>query len=351
MKTLHFPRLSRATVYFAMAIMVIFLLPCVSGRTATAKPVSLDMSQPNMGLRDPMEIAWPYEDEFSYEVNLNGAFSPLDKPGKETFTSEYTAGETGGIFMERYELRAAMMLADTSAVVDFDEHRMIKEIRNKLGIKFIGSGTSEDEGFDATHTFDGSRLNINAGFYGSNLPDDALRAEIKIGGPDDGCFLFGGSDLPGCLALLLSSVDIDGDEPVEVWTYNGGDWILGFPTVGIFRFMRLGIVPIENASAEAQKWYNRTRDKYDDWVPGDDVRVVILENLGDTFSYFYEDKSAIAEVEDLMPAYPGEGPFAAAYIDAEGRLIRIEQPSGLLADLSVLKKIGPEGPWWGTKGE
>jgi hypothetical protein len=338
-----------ALVFLAMAIT--FLFAGTGNSIADAKDKGLDYSLPNTGLKNPTDITWPYADQYSYEVNLNGPFSPFEKPTKEIFSSEYLPEADGGIFIEQYELRTAFMIAETAAEIEFDEHRLIKSIENNLGIKFVGSGYTADEGFEAVHTFDNGKLHIEAGFFGANLPEDALKAEVRLPAPDDGCYLFGGSDLPGTLAFLLSAIDLDGEEPVEVWTYNGGDWILGYPTVGIFRFMRLGIYPYESASADTREWWEDIREDYDDWQPADDVRIVILENLGDSVSFFNEGDEMTPEVEDMLPVYPEIGPFAAAYIDGKGRLIRIEQPSGLLGDLSVLDKIGAGGSWWGDKGE
>lgn len=325
-----------SAVFFSMVI----LLCCVISPTGVgaADRGDTDFSSPNTGLKEPVDIIWPYEDEFMYQMEPDGPFNTLDMKSKVESVSYYDTGEDGGSLVEQYMLKGYGMSLTTTATVEFDKHRRIEALNTKHEIEYAQPLMGDDgSGMDITYEPEKGKMYIPM-------------ADMEIDVPKDGFFSFTGSDSPGQLALMLSAVDLDGDEPVKVWSFNGGDWILGEPTLGIFRFTRVAITPYEDCSPTTQRWWQNTRDDYDDWQPPDDVRTYILEIEQSKYIYYIEGEGdSHPDLESTIALYPTEGPYAAVYIDDKHRLIRIEQPTGLMSTLAELKNIGGKKPWWGKE--
>ncbi len=295
-----------------------------------------DFNLPNTGLKDPGEIIWPYEDEFTYEMVPDGPFNTFDMKNNIKAVSSYDIDEFTSRLVEEYEVRGYGASMVTTTTIDFDERRCVRILDTKHSLDFSQPVplTEDEKGLQVVYEPRNGKMFI-------------AKADSEIDVPKDGFFSFVGSDAPGLLALAISALDLDGDEPVTVWTFNGGDWILGEPTVGVFRFMRVGITPFEDCTPKVKRWWENQRDYYDDWEPPEDVKTYILEIEASKYAFYVEGENYMAELESTVNLYPNVGPYAAIYMDDENRLVRVEQPTGLLATLAELKKIGSRKTWWG----
>jgi len=145
--------------------------------------------------------------------------------------------------------------------------------------------------------------------------------------PDDGFFFAGGTATPGLTALLLSALDIEDGKTATVWLINP-EMPMAKSTDMPTGFFRADICRLDKSSDEIRETWEESRETYKNWRPGGDTKTYALYPL---------------------PYDPGKsGGLYFAYVDHDGRLIRIEELGSPEPISVVLKKTQKKNKsWWG----
>lgn len=319
------------------------------------------LSTKNMGLKDPDDITWPYGEEFTYKLVVrNEIKDDLGMPVKSTSRSYYETANSGGTFKEELTIRSKYEHGLLGAKVTFDVNRKVRGLNLYIEMKEAMHGMGGSETIRIGFRFeeqDGITelyLDVPPELVEDGFP--LINDIIEFDTPDDGYFYFTGADTPGFVALLLSAVDIDGKKPVKVWVFNSSLFLLIGEEAEELRdpedfLTYVTISDLNECPDETKEWWEDSRKYFNNWKPSLGVRTIIFEGNTDTFYPFYDESWYFTEDADIPDTYMPYGPFAVAYVDEEGRMIRFEQPGGFLCKTAMLEDIETGKPWWGEKGE
>jgi len=266
----------------------------------------------------------------------------------------YSADANGGTFDERKEFKSGYESSVGIFSAKFDEHRQIETIDFTYKGKGQYPAGSLNEAFNIKVINQGDKIRISSDwpfvFYDSGQPTKVL----EIAAPSDGFFDFSGSDSPSSMAVMLSAVDLDGDEPAEVWAFGLQGLTIGPGVLQVITgtdslFTRFKITSLEKCSDRAKEWWEKSRKYYDNWRPPENWKTYIFEGDAENF-YGYLDSPDYSyirmETDDI---YSPHGPWVAAYLNEEGLLVRIEQPTDIESPLTTLSHLGGEEAWWTEK--
>jgi len=325
--------------------------------TRTQKKGALrNLSLPNIGLKDPADFSWPYGSEFTYEAEIRNEDilpSGISRTGR--LVNRYYADESGAKLEGEIVLRSEFDTMTIGTKVEFDEDSKADIINlyiyDRENFPGMPGGPSQEIRFIFEN--DGEKVSLRA-----NIPRDAGMLmepgiyDREFYAPNDGFFFFTGADTPGFTALLLAAVDLDTGKPAKVWVFTGSFWLILGENAEEIRDLDqfltyITITDLKNCPAETQKWWEDSRKYYNDWRPTDDVRTIIFEGDTDTFYPYYNETWSYGTKAQIADIYKPYGPFAVAYMDFAGRVIRIEQPGGFLCTAADLKEIGGQKAWWG----
>ena len=318
---------------------------------------SFKLDLPNVGVKDPEDIVWPYKDGFTYElVQGEHAFSVYPQTG--TFVSKYVTGEGGGILSEVFDYWPSGMestLARFNSILAFNVNReMVKTdfmaTENPSDVK---PKSKEQKLYAINLENKDDRLHM----VSTNLmPKEGASSEktivdLTVDAPVDGFYTYTGSHSPGRIALLLSVLELDGLEPASVWVSGGGNialWhtVYGDQTEAEPLFRRMTVYPLEDCPSWLRKWWNASRRFYNGWKPGELRTYILFEEGANYFSHFDGDK----EPQETMlynDLYRNGGDIVVAYMDDKDRLVRVEQVGASYCTAAQLKKIGTDDKWWG----
>jgi len=315
-----------------------------------------DLSLPNIGLRDPAKLSWPYGGEFTYEAEIRSeGILPQGISRTARLVSRYYTDQAGPKLEEELVLRSEFDTMTIGSGVEFDEYRKAGIINLYISEKehFPGMGGAASPEMRFVFESNGGKVNLRASIpKGMGTLTTPGIHDREFYAPDDGFFFFTGTDTPGFTALLLSAIDLDCGKPAKVWVFSGSFWlILGEKAEEIRdldQFLTyITITDLKNCPAETQGWWEVSRKYYHDWRPPEDVRIMIFEGDTDTFFPYYNESWSYGTKAQIADIYKPYGPFAVAYMDDDGRVIRIEQPGGFLWTAADLKEVGGEKAWWG----
>ena len=171
-----------------------------------------------------------------------------------------------------------------------------------------------------------------------------------IDAPEDGFYFYVGSETPGQIALLLSVLELDGEEPASVWVLAGGNlaiWNTQYDDLSAAKaiFTRMTAYPLDKAPSWLRKWWVASRKFYEGWKPGE-LRTYILYEEGNNYYATYERDEELAV--QFYRMYLNGADIVVAYLDEKDRLVRVEQVGAAYCTASELKKIGTNDKWWGN---
>ena len=328
----------------------------------------LKLSLPNVGLREPDEINWPYKDGFTYDLVQGGHNGYSVYTNKGSFKNTYATDEFGGRLEENFEYKYSphyytdLMVALTET--EFDTNRKVKGIHLNVTGEY-GYGARYPDELAETPYYEISVVNqgskINWIVYDYNYSESGYEKEkvrdVSVKAPEDGFYIFSGSDTPGLVALMLSALELDGDEPASVWVLGGGNFALWVTVQGPLMyaepiFTRVTIYPLDECPTYLKRWWNTTREFFYDWEP-DELRTYILFEEGANYLGSFTGQYEEREAKEYADLYRIGADIVVAYLDDKDRLVRIEQIGSEYCTAAELVKIGTEDKWWGskTKGE
>ena len=177
--------------------------------------------------------------------------------------------------------------------------------------------------------------------------------DVSVKAPKDGFYIYSGSDSPGLVALMLSALELDGDEPASVWVLGGGNLALWATVKGDLVdaepiFTRVTIYPLDECPTYLKRWWNTTREFFYDWKP-DNLRTYIIFEEGANYSDSFTGQRKERRARKYADLYRIGADIVVAYLDDKDRLVRIEQIGSDYCTAAELVKIGTEDKWWGSK--
>jgi len=318
---------------------------------------SFKFDLPNVGVKDPEDIVWPYKDGFTYElVQGEHAFSVY--PQKGTFASKYVTGEGGGILSEVFDYWPAgnkYSMLRFNSILAFDENR--KMVKTDFMITENPSDIKPDAKEQKLYEISLETKDDKLHMVSTNLmpkkdeSSERTIVDITVDAPEDGFYTYTGSNSPGQIALLLSTLELDGEEPACVWILGGGNMALWNTVYGnqmkvVPLFTRMTVYPLEDCPSWLRKWWLASRRFYDGWKPGELRTYILFEEGANYFSHFDGDKEPYTTLlyNDL---YRNGGDIVVVYLDDKDRLVRVEQVGASYCTAAQLKKIGTDDKWWG----
>lgn len=312
---------------------------------------------PNVGVKDPKDIGWPYKDGFSYEL-VQGAYAGYSTyPEKGTLTSTYACGEESGSLFEVFDYwpkGKPFSNLRLSMVNEFDENRKATYVNlNAVDIPPYGNTVLMEqplyeismEAKDGKLHWVTMKSNFAHGVYKAKEIQDTT-----IDAPEDGFYFYIGSDSPGQIALLLSVLELDGEEPASVWVLGGGNMAIWNTQYGDLMaakpiFTRMTVYPFDTAPSWLRRWWVASRKFYEGWKPGE-LRTYILFEEGDNYLRKFErDEEGWVQFYNM---FINGADIVVAYMDEKDRLVRVEQVGAAYCTASELKKIGTNDKWWGN---
>ncbi len=312
---------------------------------------------PNVGVKDPKDIIWPYKDGFTYEL-VQGAYAGYSTyPEKGTMISTYAIGEESGSLSEVFDYWPKGKPYGNlrmSTVNEFDENRKATYVNlNAVDIPPFGNTVlMEQPKYEISMKNKDGKLHwVTTKSNYVNGKYEAKEVQNKtIDAPEDGFYFYVGSETPGQIALLLSVLELDGEEPASVWVLAGGNlaiWNTQYDDLSAAKpiFTRMTAYPLDKAPSWLRKWWVASRKFYEGWKPGE-LRTYILYEEGNNYYATYERDEEKAVQFYLM--YLNGADIVVAYLDDKDRLVRVEQVGASYCTAAQLKKIGTNDKWWGN---
>ena len=330
----------------------------VSKQYTTEQSKTPGLSTENTGLKDPDDINWPYGEEFTYKLAIRSEIkNEIDIPIKSELNCTVDFRDSGGSFDEAVTVKDSYARGSIGADATFVEHHKIKNLTMYIEmVDDIRGADSETPRVEYYFEVVGDTTQLQA-----NIPPEESMFfpgpyQMEFNTPADGYFYLTGADTPGFTALLLSSVDLDKGKQANVWIFNPSFFLLFGENEESMRdpedfLTYVTISDLNECPEETKEWWENSRKYFNNWKPSLGVRTIIFEGNTDTFYPFYDDSWYFAEDADIPDTYMPYGPFAVAYVDEEGRMIRFEQPGGFLCKTATLEDIETGKPWWGEKDE
>jgi len=342
-------------LFFAVIITIIPNIPGIPGRTPaygddeipwwendevvqntsglTGEAARIDLSLPNIGLKNPGDMEWPYGDDFSFEANLAELFPGMPMDGFNVgIECHNRTRATGGKLTDSIRMDASEMGTRIVASIEFsagyDESRKTTSLSMELNMKMYSAIPMPMNMPNPVFSYEGKVENDVLIEVLKSAPMMGIdNQESEEQAPEDGFFFSAGSATPGLTALMLSALNVEDGETATIWLVNP---ILFGPAAEMGpKFFRTNITELSHCSDEIRDKWDDTRESAGGYSPPDDVITLAIYPDGDT-------------PEDFLPT-------TFAYIDGDGRLIRLEEPSSVETIIVELEKIESNKPWWGRR--
>ncbi len=299
----------------------------------TGEATQVDLSLPNIGLKDAKDIEWPYGNVFTYEANLAELFPGMPMDGFDvSIECHNRTRATGGKLRDTIKMDATEMGTRIVASIEFsagyDESRKTTSLSMELQMKMYSAIPMPMPMPNPVFSYEGKVKNDVLIEVLKSAPMMGMdNQESEEQAPEDGFFFSAGSATPGLTALMLSALDVEDGETATIWLVNP---ILFGPAAAIGpKFFRTNITELSQCSDEIQDKWDETRESAGHYTPPEDVTTLAIYPDGDT-------------PEDFLPT-------TFAYIDGDGRLVRLEEPSSVETIIVELEKIESDKPWWGRR--
>lgn len=299
----------------------------------TGEAAKIDLSLPNIGLKDPGDMEWPYGNDFTYEANLAELFPGMPLDGIDvSIECHNRTRATGGKLTDTIKMDASEMGTRIVASIEFsagyDKSRKTTSLSMELQMKMYSVLPIPMNMPNPIFSYEGKVEN--------NMLIEVMKSAPMMGmdnqqseeqAPEDGFFFSAGSATPGLTALMLTALDVEDGETATIWLVNP---ILFGPAAAMGpKFFRTNITELSHCSDEIRDKWDETRESTGGYTPPEDVTTLAIYLDGDT-------------PEDLLPT-------TFAYIDGDGRLVRLEEPSSVETIIVELEKIESDKPWWGRR--
>ena len=301
----------------------------------TDEATQVDLSLPNIGLKDAKDIEWPYGEDFTFDANLAELFPGMPMDGFNVgIECHNRMRPTGGKITDTIKMDASQMGTRIAASIKFsaryDESRKTTSLSMELEMKMYSAMPIPIPMPNPVFSYEGRIENnvlIEVMKSAPMMGMDDQESEEEI--PEDGFFFSAGSATPGLTALMLSALDVEDGETATIWLVN--PILFGPAAVMGPKFFRTNITELSHCSDEIQDTWDETRESAGGYTPPEDVMTLAIYP-GD------------AAPEDFLPT-------TFAYIDGDGRLIRLEEPSSVETIIVELEKIESDKPWWGRRNK
>jgi hypothetical protein len=296
----------------------------------------IDLSLPNIGLKDPDDIKWPGGEilKYEYATDLSTMFATLPGiTGEMTIESENNPFPDGGEMKDSQTMISTSQGIRTEATIElyaeYDQTHRVKSLGVTLGMKIRGSLPIPMKIPDTIISYkgelrDGKLIEDVKGAPMMGI--QATHSERDV--PDDGFFFCSGSGTPGLTALMLSALDIEDGDTATVWLVNPSFQGLGISEPGP-GFIRASTTRLDRSHQEIRDFWDGSRQTFDNWIPPEGVKTYAT----------YEETDNI----DSRTVF-------FSYIDNNGKVIRIETIfDGEPITVNLQKAHGTSKAWWGRE--
>lgn len=300
---------------------------------SSSEAADIDLSLPNTGLKNPDDITWPNADEFGYvyDADMGDMLSAMQgMSGRITIESTVEPSAAGGrledILKTETSQQGMRMVMSMNFDAQYDASHRATSIGFSMGTKIYSKMPMKlpDKLFSYTGELRDGKLIED--FKGSPMTG-MKNSHSERPAPDDGFFFAGGTSTPGLTALLLAALDIEDGKEATVWMINP-DLPQGGPLEMEAGFFRARICRLDKCDDGIRDTWDESRGELDNWKPDGDTKAYALYPLPYTSEVF-------------------DGLYFA-YVDNDGRLIRLEEPLGPEpVSLTLTKTLKKSSAWWG----
>jgi hypothetical protein len=242
------------------------------------KPITLDL--PNVGLKDPADIEWPYGNEFEYEINGANLLYPGLEKSRYSFLYKYDRSPDGGVITETATMEMfSDLITTTETKIEFDGEGKSETVDTLMRMSMIGQSSFVADAMEFRTSLESKGKTAEYILYPLVWEDYDTEIPRRIvfteDAPPDGYFYISTTSSPGYIAFLLSRVDWENYNRPKVWA---PEFIGELPySFGLESFIRLTIARLEKCPRHLRKWWEESRADFDGWEPGEGTSTVVID--------------------------------------------------------------------------